>query len=204
MKKRVLGAVAGCLFLTFNATAATITDQSFSGTGLSNAINACCSYIAQTFTAGVTADLTSVSAEIVHNDDLTLAIYNTGVSGAPETTPLSSLTVSGSGTTLLSEIYSFTSPVSIIAGETYALVASIANGAGGAWNGANSNGYLGGSIWGTSDVFDWRLHYSTYDLNFITYVDSASIVPTTVPVPATAWLLGSALMGLAGWTRRKT
>ena len=71
--------------------------------------------------------------------------------------------------------------------------------------GAIHNGFI-------SDLDDWGdeafadsygiTGYTQYPINALLYKDDVT-VPSTVPVPAAAWLFGSALLGFFGFSRRK-
>ncbi|MES9858714.1 MAG: hypothetical protein ABW166_19220 [Sedimenticola sp.] len=61
------------------------------------------------------------------------------------------------------------------------------------------------------DYWDWSYHLSTFEQNLDNTTNSAwvdwdvvntgGVIPT--PIPAAAWLFGSALLGLIGFTKRK-
>ena len=60
------------------------------------------------------------------------------------------------------------------------------------------NGYAGGSRFSQNgDGNPWS-NLATADLTFSTYVEVSA-----VPVPAAVWLFGTALVGLAGFGRRR-
>jgi hypothetical protein len=93
--------------------------------------------------------------------------------------------------------------ISLTQGQTYALVftdndATIpyTNWLGVSWN---PTSYLGGELWENYDIKGWVVvsAFGGGDLAFQTYGTP------TVPVPATAWLFGSALLGFAGTARKR-
>jgi len=63
--------------------------------------------------------------------------------------------------------------------------------------GTETNAYVFENL----DSFDWA--YILLDGTYITEIDQISHLTSVVPVPAAAWLFGSALLGLVGVARRR-
>ncbi|MGE5072066.1 MAG: hypothetical protein ACM3MF_01445 [Anaerolineae bacterium] len=178
-----------------------VLDQSFiSPAGASAAVNECCRYMAQTFTAGMTGALTAVSLDVLPLSDLYLKVAIQGVTnGLPDGRVYSEVFVLGgpggiplSYATLDMKIDVGT--VFVQAGEQYAIVVSYDGSepgqAKGSWAGATGDNYAGGAAYATSDpsFTTWNsagvpgldLHFQTYvvpnvpisDLD-VTYVSGA-------------------------------
>ena len=60
-----------------------------------------------------------------------------------------------------------------------------------------SGGIIDNDDWGSFSNSDY------YNIDFLLYNDDGLSAPSTVPVPAAAWLFGSALLGFFGFSRRK-
>jgi hypothetical protein len=171
---------------TVHAAAPTpVVDQSFtSPTNASTAINDCCRYVAQTFTAGLTGDLAAVSLDVLSTGPFALHIAIHGVTnGLPNSTILGERTLWTSSiepisSAPLSLVIDFGEPIYVIAGHQYAIVVDY-EGSGspgtalGDWSGATGNGYPAGAAYDTNDesFSAWTPVGTTgIDLHFKTYV----------------------------------
>jgi hypothetical protein len=101
-----------------------VIDQAFTGpTNLAAAINDCCRYVAQTFTAGITGTLVGVNVEILAfgAPPLHVAIRTVGSNGVPTGTVLGEAIVA-SGNAPFSELIEFSQVIGVTAGVQYAIV----------------------------------------------------------------------------------
>src|ERR1051325_1397113 len=109
--------------------AQTVVDQSFtpSPANLGANINECCTFVAQTFTAGLTGTLAGVNIDVSSPTNspfpLHVAIHAVTISGEPSSTILSE-TILSSNSAPLSLLITFPQVINIVAGERYAIVVS--------------------------------------------------------------------------------
>ncbi len=163
---------------------ASVLDASFSGaTNAMATLDDCCHFVAQTFTAHTTGALTSIRVELTSMAPFSLRFAIHGVTnGVPNAD------VYGEGGLLAStdepyitadlarDIPIYT-PVYVVAGKQYAIVADYySNGPGeasGNWWGATGNGYPEGAVFVTNDdsFATWTpANTPGLDLHFQTYV----------------------------------
>lgn len=165
-------------------------------------------YVAQTFTAGITGDLTRIQLDLVsqpiHGQIGEISPFSINVrilsvsNGAPTTNVLSSV-VLAPGNYLLGTFIDFSQPAFVTAGGQYAIAVnyigapSIGPGSGqGHLRGNLGDAYSGGAPCGSVDGLSWSCADPTGgDIFFQTYVES-----TAVPEPAVILLLcaGAALV----------
>lgn len=142
---------------------------------LGNAINECCRYAAQTFTAGVSGTLTGVVLDISSStgEPITVAIRDTdGVQ------PLGSVLSFAIVPSATPADMILLPPIPVVAGVRYAIVVSYDSapppgpgGSQGTWAGATENTYPDGEIFlSYLDGMSWGINYPDYDLHFETYV----------------------------------
>ena len=177
----------GCAFFAMMSLGAVASeaqgtlDQSFTTpTNVSAAINECCRFAAQTFTAGRTGTLTGIAIDVLSEPPkpfpLHIAIRDVNGNN-PGTTILGETTLSTSGTSL-SQIISFPQPIAIVARSRYAIVVDYPDapppGAGqnqGQWGGAYGNQYSGGEALSNRENGTlWQRTRPGVDLHFQTYV----------------------------------
>ncbi len=175
------------------------------------------SEFAQTFTVGVSGTLVGIDVEVFHgtftNGNAQVALVTTGA-GVPDSSVLASwgITRAGSSDTVGSfvSLDLGASAFAVAPGQVYAIEFS--------WN-PPSGQTFSGFYWvrGTSDTYAggdafsrnfganptaWTpnaLEPNSYDYGFRTFVD----VPTPIPEPSTMFLLGSGLIGLVRYGRKK-
>ena len=161
-----------------------VVDQSFtSPSDVDTAINECCRYIAQTFTAGMTGDLAAVSVDVLSTPhfDLHIAIHAV-TNGLPNSSILGEKTLYATTdnpvvSAPLSLVINFSDPIYIIAGHQYAIVVDNPGSgspgtSGGTWSGATGDLYKAGAAYDTNDesfsswtpvgIPDTDLHFQTY------------------------------------------
>ncbi len=161
-----------------------VVDQSFTDPGDSSAaINQCCRYYAQTFTAGMTGALTAVSLDVQSTSSLFLKVAIHGVTnGLPNDTILSEVFVwagpggvpaSSAPLTLMIDV----GTIYVVAGKQYAIVVNYdgtsPGQAEGNWMGAVGDHYPGGAAFAANDetFASWiPLGVPSMDLHFKTYV----------------------------------
>jgi hypothetical protein len=172
------------------AVAAPVVDQSVTGVySLTGTLNACCAYIAQTFTAGVTGRLTGVNAAINTDGDpfpLRVAIRTTDANGDPTSVVLAETTLSRPHSSDTDELIPFGQPPHVSAGVRYAIVVDFPGAPqgnhDGSWFGFTDNPYAfgealasddGGSTWFLiGEEAGWNP-----DLGFRTHVDTGPSTP---------------------------
>jgi len=176
----------------WQSLAVVVTDQS--NTNAANAGNAmynCCFIVAQTYTAGLTGNLTGVALEISSSSNLQLHVaIRTVANGEPTTTVLGETTLATSHTTL-ADVITFPNPIPQVAGTQYAIVLDHGTGAPPAtiianWGGTFPGTYAAGRLLG----FNGQVWYSVVngqevDGRFITFVDVPACV--TPPSNLSAW-----------------
>lgn len=178
-------------------------------------------YVAQTFTAGITGDLTRIQLDLVSQPihgqigEISPFSINVGILGVSDglpTTNILSSVVLAPGNYLLGTFIDFSQPAFVTAGEQYAIAVNyigappIGAGSGqGHLRGNLGNAYSSGASFGSVDGVTWSSGdvQTSGDIFFQTYVAS-----TAVPEPAVSLLLciGAALLLLArfrtvGWAR---
>ncbi len=157
-----------------------IDQSSIAENNLASYINECCKYIAQTFTAGATGNLSGITIDVysIPNNpyQLHVEIRTVTGNGAPSTIILGEITLE-SGSAPITALITFPQTIHITAEMQYAIVVSYRGappaGAGqgkGIWLGSTGNTYSGGSGYSSiSDGFTWSEEESE-DLHFQTYV----------------------------------
>ncbi|WP_109488357.1 hypothetical protein [Occallatibacter savannae] len=172
---------------TLTSPAQAILDQSFTPPsnygGFDAAINACCAYVAQTYTAGLTGTLAGVSIPVQSQATFPLHIAIRAVkSGLPTTTVLGDVTLTSSSTQL-SDLIRFSQWIPQTAGQQYAIVVNYVGAPEpplpseeGSWGGATSSTfsslYPGGGNFGSVDGVSWQPENGPVfgDLFFKTFV----------------------------------
>ena len=190
-----------CPFLMPNLLLAQpVIDQSFTSPhNASVFINECCTFVAQTFTAGVSGTLDGVNIDVASNNNtypLHVAIHTVTISGEPSSTILGDTTLSPNSAPP-SLLITFPQLINIAAGVQYAIVVNYQGAPSadvgqtqGAWYGAagNYNYYPGGDVYGSVDGSSWfsfsagenyvDLHFQTYVTADITLVELSSFTAT--------------------------
>lgn len=179
--RTVLGLVLAIATVSFSvpSKAQLTLDQSYTpGTNLGANINACCAFIGQTYTAGITGTLGGVSLDV--NSFEATDVYNLHVAiravsgGLPTSTILGEVTLS-SDASGLSQIVVFPQSIPQVAGVQYAIVVDYpgasAGGNQGVWYGTTGNGYTRGDLVSSSDGTSFSFTgQNNYDVHFKTYV----------------------------------
>lgn len=156
-------------------------DQSFTSPfNLGADINNCCRYVAQTFTAGVSGDLTGVNVAVQDpQPDLQPKLrveIRTVANDVPTTTVLGAVALD-TDSVPITQLITLPAPVRVIAGTKYAIVLSY-DGAPdpgpdqtqGVWTGAGGNLYpSGGLYFSPDDGTTWQA-FPDADVHFQTYV----------------------------------
>ena len=177
-----------------------IVDQSFtppaSYGGYDSAIDGCCAFIAQTYTAGLTGTLAGVSISVETQGTYPLHVaIRTVKSGIPTSTVLGDVILSANSPQL-KDLIEFRQLIPQVAGLQYAIVVSyldapppgqLAAGVGN-WDGATSltygSLYAGGDMFGSVDGVSWGPKPSgpvVGDLFFKTYV-SPPFLPIAIDI----------------------
>lgn len=152
-----------------------LDQSSWAPVDLGNAINECCRYVAQTFTAGVSGTLTAVRLDVTASASSPLTVAIRATNGDSPLGPVLTSVVVASATP--ADLITLP-PISVVAGVRYAIVVSYDSapppGAGmgqGTWAGATSNTYPDGEIFlSYLDGMTWDINYADFDLHFETYV----------------------------------
>ena len=175
------------------APAQSILDQSMTtATNAGAAINECCGFIAQTYTAGVTGTLAGAVVDVFSSSSFPLHVaIRTVAGGVPTNTVLGEVTLSSSRSGL-SEVIVFPQTIPQFAGGQYAIVVNYEGaptpGAGqgqGEWAGATGNGYAGGVLAASFDGNgSWFVPSQDIDLHFQTFVVPAIQLPSATFVAA--------------------
>ena len=175
-------------------------DQSNTAVGsLQAEVNEGVLFVAQTFTAGITGDLTRVQIELLSQPQhgqigeispFSIDVQIRGVSNGMPTTNVLSSVILPPGNYLLGTFIDFSQPAFVTAGDQYAISVNyigappIGIGQGqGSWNGTTGDAYPKGGSCGSVDGLAWSCA-DNEDLAFQTYVES-----TAVPEPAVIVLL---------------
>jgi hypothetical protein len=164
------------------AAADPVLDQSVTGptTGQA-AIGQCCAYIGQTFTAGRTGVLESVSVEVGAGAGVTnpldVQIRTVDSAGLPTTTVLGETFTSSSS--FLDQLITFPQTVLVSAGTQYAIVVNYDGGGGGGWDGGIDDPYPAGSAVASSDNGASWFAFTGWDLEFETYTSAPPVAPTS-------------------------
>jgi hypothetical protein len=164
-------------------------DQSFtSPTDLGAAMNDCCRFVAQTFTAGLTGTLGGVNIDVLSGSTFPLHIaIRAVINGVPSTTVLGETTLS-SGSAPLSQLITFPQVIHITAGVRYAIVVNYEGAPPpspdnfqGEWQGATGDRYPSGALYFSFlDGISWVMSPGA-DVHFQTYVN---VEPCTLNVEA--------------------
>lgn len=154
-------------------------DQSFtSPSNLTSAMNDCCAYIGQTFTAGRNGMLSGVSIDVAGQATslpLRVAIRVVDSSGFPSSTVLGE-TVLDSSSSPLTRVITFPRKIRVRAGTQYAIVVNYQGAPPppstlGTWDGATGDAYPRGSALQSFDNgVSWSSQGEGFDLHFQTYV----------------------------------
>jgi hypothetical protein len=190
------GAVlSGTLLPAPTATAAPVVDQQVIPPGnLSAAINDCCAFVAQTFTAGRSGALTGVNVSIGASApfQLRVGIRTTDPSGAPTSVVLAATTLDRPDSTL-DELITFTAPPQVTAGVRYAIVVDYPDAGpqegNGVWAGSSTDPYpLGQALFSDDGGTSWfRSGDYESDLFFRTYVDATRTPTSPAACKAGGW-----------------
>ncbi|HYW29203.1 MAG TPA: calcium-binding protein [Gaiellales bacterium] len=158
------------------AMPASVVDQSLTpsptNSNLSAAINQCCVYVGQTFTAGLSGDLTGVNVSVGAStaqplSDLRVAIRPV-VDGTPGSTELGATVLNRSSSSMAQRI-TFATPIHVDAGQEYAIIVNyVGPDSTGGWDGSVDNEYTRGHLVDLN-ADGWRIE-PTYDLFFRTFV----------------------------------
>jgi hypothetical protein len=194
-----------------SSIATSIVDQSHTeGTGLTALVNLGFDLVGQSFTAGVTGDLTAVRVDVgaaPANDGQLLRVLVFGtIDGEPTSIILGSQSV-GATESLLSNLVSFDASIPITAGAQYAIAVDYPDTSRGttlgAWGASVADLYSGGEIWlgnfvsgNHSGDVDWIRPSTDGDLHFETLV-----VP--IPEPSTGILMLLGMVGMGARRRRR-
>jgi hypothetical protein len=161
---------------------------------------------AQTFTAGITGDLTRIQIDLgsqpIHGElgeispfPVNVAILSV-LNGVPTANVLGSVLLPPGNYPLGTSI-AFTQQIQVLAGDQYAIAVNyvgapaIGPGSGqGAWSGTAVGGYPGGAPFFSLDGKSWSDGHEG-DLTFQTYVQ-----PSSVPEPSSALLILVGAMGI--------
>ncbi len=154
-----------------------VRDQSFTeGSNLNSIINDCCAYVAQTFTAGLSGDLTGLSVDVQPLGDarLRLAVRAVDANGDPVDSELGSVELAGSGSAL-SNVIELPQPIRLMKNHHYAIVANEVDGpplgtASGNWRGATDDLYPRGIMLAEDPDGGWFASGADYDVHFKTFV----------------------------------
>jgi hypothetical protein len=186
-------------------------DQSYTpGTDLGANINACCAFIGQTYTAGITGVLGGVSLDVItleSTDVFNLHVAIRAVSGGlPTSTILGEVTLPSDASDL-SQIVMFPQSIPQVAGVQYAIVVDYpdapAGGNQGIWHGTDGNGYARGDLVSSSDGTSFRfVGQNTFDVHFKTYVfPGTELNLSAIPYPTPPVAGGLLTYAFKVWNR---
>lgn len=166
------------LVLALPSPAQPVLDQSLTEPwNMGAGINACCSFIGQTYTAGATGMLAGVSINVDAYGSLPLHVaIRTVADGLPTTTILGDVTL-GSSASGLSDLIVFPQAIPQVAGVKYAIVVDYPGAPPGQeqglWRGATGDAYPRGDMVMSFDGgVSWvKIGPNNYDLHFKTFVN---------------------------------
>jgi Ca2+-binding RTX toxin-like protein len=143
-------------------------------------INECCAFVAQSFTAAVSGQLTGVRVDIhgfgTPTGRLRIAVRPLDETGRPAATELGAVVLGGAGAPL-SQLITFPNRMDVVAGRRYAIVANYVNApppgygqAQGIWDGATADHYPRGQLMALNpSTASWHV-FPADDVFFGTYV----------------------------------
>ncbi len=196
---------AALLMGTGKVALADTIDQSLTGPAdLGADVNECCAFIGQTYTAGLTGTLAGVSVDIAERagDNFPLQVQiRSAAGGLPTGTILGETTTTAFS---LNDFIAFSGTIPQVAGDQYAIVVDFLGAPPpgpsqyvGIWTGTVDSLYPGGSsVFSLNGGVTWAPNGQGNDTFFTTYVN-------TVPEPPSALLLGSGVLTLGIWIRRR-
>jgi hypothetical protein len=158
------------------AAAVPIVDQSFTTPDTTaEGIYSPGHYVAQTFTAGITGNLTGVNIDVNADSAPPLrVVIRTAPDGKPSGPALAIRYLPRDSQFPLSRLITFNSPIPVTAGMQYAIQLNYAGVISGSWVGARGNVYAGGwELWHAPGAQPYWLVIPDEDLHFRTYVDPA-------------------------------
>jgi hypothetical protein len=165
-------------------------DQSFVGSGnLFVNIKEGFDFVGQSFTAGLTGQLTAVRVDVLDSNssaapNLRISVFD-APGGVPGSTVLGSITISADHS-VIGDSVAFSTPIPVIAGQSYLLAVDypyVAPGPGqaqGGWVGRSEGGYARGNSFAGNYTNPTTVSWTsnpTHDLFFQTYVIPAPGVP---------------------------
>jgi hypothetical protein len=164
-----------------NAGAAPIVDQSFTSPfDLGAAINECCRFVAQTFTAGLTGTLAGISIDVeTGTSSFPLHVgIRTAPGGVPSSTVLGEVSLTENDAPL-SRLITFPQTIEVFEGVQYAIAVNYEGAPPpgafqglGQWAGATGDAYPRGSLFSSvSDGISWSSPGTGFDVHFRTYVE---------------------------------
>ena len=177
---------------------AVVDQSSTAATNLGSAINECCRYVAQTFTAGLTGTLAGVNIDVTSGSahPLNVAI-RTVAGGTPTSTILGDRTLSTSSAAL-SDLITFPELITLTAGLQYAIVVSYPSApppgpfqSQGDWAGTSGDLYTAGGEFASVEGTSWFATPGA-DLHFRTFMS-----PTATGLGT--WTTKTAMPTARGW-----
>jgi hypothetical protein len=194
--------IALCVIPTAHADTLDQSNITLTSGELQAEVNEAYLYVAQTFTAGITGDLTRIQLDLVSQpiqgqigeiSPFSINVEILGVSNGIPTTNVLSSVVLAPGNYLLGTFIDFSQPAFVTAGEQYAIAVNyigappIGPGSGqGHLRGNLGDAYSGGTPFGSVDGISWSTADTQTggDIFLQTYLES-----TAVPEPAVSLLL---------------
>lgn len=200
-------------FLLFGITStsrADTIDQSFVGppTGINGGVSGSFTYLAQTYTAGITGVLTGINIDVLTLQPAALEVSILTVSGGvPTATILGTTTLAVGQSAPLSLLITFPQVITQIAGTQYTIAVGYPSApplppnapANGFWTLTLGNPFPSGQVFYGNDFSNWN-SYASADAYFQTYVQPGSAVPE----PGTLLLVGTGMASLLARRRRLT